>query len=260
METAVVADIGASASPVEDTLKGTVARPASRTRSRGRPGGDDSRARILSSAGKLFAARGYNGVSMRELARAAKVNLGAVNYHFGGKRELYHETVLKLIEDVGPVFGPIIERLHEDVDAAAGDRVLLSHCVAKFIESMFASVLGKRSMRWQMEFLLREFHQPSREFPTILAERISPMHDAVASLLSAALDQNPKDPEVLLRTQAFIGQIMSFGACRTVVCARLGWDDYSRDRIAFIAATIIPATLASLGLPQVPVGEGEASS
>lgn len=256
----MVADIGGSALPVEDALKGTVAKPVNSARSRGRPGGGDSRARILSSAGKLFAARGYNGVSMRELARAAKVNLGAVNYHFGGKHKLYHETVLKLIEDVGPVFGPIIGQLCEDVEAAAGDRTLLSRCVANFVEGMFAAVLGKRSMRWQMAFLLREFHQPSREFPMILADRISPMHDAVAGLLSAALGRNPKDPEVLLRTQALIGQIMSFGACRTVVCARLNWDDYSRDRIAFIAATIIPATLASLDLPRMPAVKGEASS
>ncbi|NKB57938.1 MAG: DUF1956 domain-containing protein [Alphaproteobacteria bacterium] len=244
MEANVVVDIGGSAETAENTPTSRAVIPTDSARSRGRPGGDDSRARILASAGKLFAARGYNGVSMRELARSAKVNLGAVNYHFGGKAKLYHETVLKLIEDVGPVFGPIIERLCEDVETAAGDRVLLSRCVANFIEGMFASVLGKRSMRWQMEFLLREFHQPSREFPTILAERISPMHDAVAGLLSAALERNPKDPEVLVRTQAFIGQIMSFGTCRAVVCARLDWNDYSRDRIAFIAATMIPATLA----------------
>ena len=81
------------------------------SRPRGRPGGGDSRARILASAGKLFAARGYNGVSMRELAQAAKVNLGSISYHFGGKRALYHETVRRLIDDIGPVFGPVMKRL-----------------------------------------------------------------------------------------------------------------------------------------------------
>ena len=237
-------------------------RPAARRRSetpvkrnRGRPGGGDSRARILASAGKLFAARGYNGVSMRELAQAAKVNLGAVNYHFGGKRKLYHETVLRLIEDIGPVFGPLIGQLREDVARAGSDRHALSCCVASFMRAMFAAVLGRKSMRWQMAFLLREFHQPSREFQLILDDRISPMHDAVGALLSAALGLDPKDPVVRLRSQAFIGQIMSFGACRSVVCARLGWDDYSPDSIAFIADTLIPATLASLGLPPLPPDE-----
>lgn len=225
-------------------------------RPRGRPGGDDSRARILASAGKLFAARGFSGVSMRELARAAKVNLGAINYHFGGKTKLYHETIVQLIEDVGPVFGPMICQLKEDVAQADGDRDALSRCTVSFMKEMFSAVLGKRSMRWQMAFLLREFHQPSREFPMLLEERINPMHDAVGALLSAVLKLDPGSQEVRLRSQAFIGQIMSFGACRTVVCARLGWNDYTKDSIDTIATTIIPATLASLGLPPAAHPDG----
>ena len=221
-------------------------------RGRGRPGGEDSRARILSSAGKLFASRGYNGVSMRELAQAAKVNLGAINYHFGGKRKLYHETTMRLIEDIGPHFGPIIRRLRETVGAAAGDRDALASCAEQFLRDMLPAVLGKRSMRWQMAFLLREFHQPSREFPMILEERISPMHDAVGTLVAAAMRRDPDDATVRLGSQALIGQIMSFGASRTVVCARLGWSDYNRERIDIIADTLIPATLASLGLPPRP--------
>ena len=185
---------------------------------------------------------------MRELAQAAKVNLGAINYHFGGKRKLYHETTLKLIEDIGPVFGPIIRQLREDVAAAEGDRDALANCVETFLHGMLHAVLGKRSMRWQMAFLLREFHQPSREFPMLLRDRIGPMHDAVGMLVAAALRHDPDAPVVRLGAQALIGQIMSFGACRTVVCARLDWNDYNRDRIDLIAATLIPATLASLGL------------
>jgi len=230
--------------------EGSSVKPAKR--GRGRPGGDTSRARILSSAGKLFASRGYSGVSMRELAQAAKVNLGAISYHFGGKRKLYHETTLQLIEDIGPVFGPIIRRLREEVALADGDRAALSGCVEAFLHGMLHAVLGRRSMRWQMAFLLREFHQPSREFPMLLRDRIGPMHDTVGTLVAAALRLDPDDPVVRLGSQALIGQIMSFGACRSVVCARLGWDDYTRDRIDLIASTLIPATLASLGLPPRP--------
>ena len=69
---------------------------------------------------------------------------------------------------------------------------------------------------------------------------------------AAALRLDPDDQTVRLGAQALIGQIMSFGACRSVVCARLDWNDYTRERIDFIAATLIPATLASLGLPPVP--------
>lgn len=237
--------------PVSETESG------GESRARGRPGGADSRDRILDNAGRLFAERGYNGVSMRDLASAARVNLGAVNYHFGGKRSLYHETVKRLIDDIGPHFGPIIHRLRDDVAAAGDDREELSACAARFIRTLYVAVLGGPALHWQMPFLLREFHQPSREFAMILADRINPMHDAVASLVAAALGRNPQDPDITIRVHAVIGQIMSFGACRAIVFARLGWDEYTPDRIALVADTVIPSILGSLGLPLPAETNGE---
>ena len=55
----------------------------------GRSSGENSRARILEAAGQLFAARGFDGVSTRELAAAARVNISAITYYFQGKNGLY---------------------------------------------------------------------------------------------------------------------------------------------------------------------------
>lgn len=52
----------------------------------------DTRDRILRTAERLFAERGYNGVSMRELAAAAHVNVASIAYHFGGKENLLSEV------------------------------------------------------------------------------------------------------------------------------------------------------------------------
>ncbi|HYC05418.1 MAG TPA: TetR/AcrR family transcriptional regulator [Azospirillaceae bacterium] len=51
----------------------------------GRP---DTKELILDAAERLFAARSYSSVSLRELTAAAGVNLAAVNYHFGSKDAL----------------------------------------------------------------------------------------------------------------------------------------------------------------------------
>ena len=48
---------------------------------------------------------------------------------------------------------------------------------------------------------------------------------------------------------------MALGAARRVVCARLGWDEYTPERVDFIARTIIPAALAMFGLPAVEPSE-----
>ncbi|MFI6318351.1 TetR/AcrR family transcriptional regulator [Nonomuraea sp. NPDC050556] len=44
---------------------------------------------ILKIATQLFAALGYDGTSTRQIADAAGLNVATVNYHVGGKRELY---------------------------------------------------------------------------------------------------------------------------------------------------------------------------
>lgn len=49
----------------------------------------DSRAKLISAATLLFAEKGLAGVSIRELAEAAKVNSALISYYFNGKEGLY---------------------------------------------------------------------------------------------------------------------------------------------------------------------------
>jgi AcrR family transcriptional regulator len=60
--------------------------------------------RVLEVAIRLFAEHGYNGTSIRQITRAADANLGAVTYHFGGKRALYGAALERCI-------GPLAERV-----------------------------------------------------------------------------------------------------------------------------------------------------
>src|SRR6202167_530171 len=48
--------------------------------------------KLLQAAERLFAAHGYSGVSVRELAAAAGVNSALVAYHFGSKEGLLSEV------------------------------------------------------------------------------------------------------------------------------------------------------------------------
>ncbi len=53
---------------------------------------NETRNRILEVAEKLFAEKGFRGVSVREITSSAKVHLSAINYHFGFKESLYLEV------------------------------------------------------------------------------------------------------------------------------------------------------------------------
>jgi AcrR family transcriptional regulator len=214
---------------------------------RGRPGGDESRGRILSSAGQLFAERGFNGVSTRELAKEAGVNVSAIAYYFRGKKGLYRAVFNQLIEDTNPFFQPTAAHIRESVVAANGDRKALAELTRWLIKTLLNGVLNEGPMQWQMGLMLREYHQPTDGFAILLEHRVNPMHDAVAGLVAAATGKDAEDPETLLLTCCLIGQCMAFGAARGLVLARLNWMTFSADNMPQVVDTVTGVALAMLG-------------
>jgi AcrR family transcriptional regulator len=58
-----------------------------------RPGGPDTRGEILTAARESFASKGFGGTSIRGVARAAGVDAALVHHYFGGKDELFIESM-----------------------------------------------------------------------------------------------------------------------------------------------------------------------
>ena len=53
----------------------------------------DKRDDILDVAEKLFAEQGFEAISVREISKAADINIAMVSYYFGSKEKLYEEVV-----------------------------------------------------------------------------------------------------------------------------------------------------------------------
>ena len=58
--------------------------------------------KILDAADVLFANKGFNGTSLREITSQANVNLAAVNYHFGSKKELIKAVMSRYMDELSP--------------------------------------------------------------------------------------------------------------------------------------------------------------
>ena len=58
--------------------------------------------KILDAADVLFADKGFNGTSLREITSQANVNLAAVNYHFGSKKELIKAVMSRYMDELSP--------------------------------------------------------------------------------------------------------------------------------------------------------------
>jgi AcrR family transcriptional regulator len=58
--------------------------------------GNETREHLLDVAARLFAAHGYSGTGLRQLASEAGMSLSMVNYHFGSKRAVLEELLDQL--------------------------------------------------------------------------------------------------------------------------------------------------------------------
>lgn len=70
--------------------------------------------RILDSAEALFADRGFSETSLRMITSKARVNLAAVNYHFGSKNALIHAVFARFLTP----FCAALELAFDDLEAS----------------------------------------------------------------------------------------------------------------------------------------------
>lgn len=78
----------------------------------------DARDKLLTAGTELFAAKGFAGASIRELASAAGVNSALISYHFGGKEGLYeavitaqYERVIGKFETIARTEAPVADKI-----------------------------------------------------------------------------------------------------------------------------------------------------
>ena len=66
----------------------------------------------------MFAQRGFDAATVRDITYAAEMNIGAVNHHFGTKEDLYHEVLAGLIS-------PLVQRIESvaQSDAPALEKI-----------------------------------------------------------------------------------------------------------------------------------------
>jgi AcrR family transcriptional regulator len=70
----------------------------------------DTVTRILDSAEQLFAEKGFAETSLRMITTRAKVNLAAVNYHFGSKKDLIQAVFARFLT-------PFTQKLNKELDS-----------------------------------------------------------------------------------------------------------------------------------------------
>ena len=172
-----------------------------------KPAGTEPRERILSAAGREFAARGYEAATVRDICLAAGVNLAAVNYYFGDKERLYIESVKHAHEQrAGQV--PLPEWTPGTPPARK-----LEDFIRNFLERM----LGFGQPPWQVRLMMREVLQPTDACRELVQDYVRPRFTLLVSILDELVDGRLTQTELRQVALSIIGQCFLYRAAGDVV-------------------------------------------
>ena len=163
----------------------------------------DTRSRILDGAEELFGERGLDRVSIRDITRKARVNLAAINYHFGSKEDLIAAVFERRVVPVNEARLAALST----VEKSAGKRIpRLEAILEAFIRPALQSSLEKSKGGTAFSKLFgRCLSEPSPEVEALLKRQFEPLVERMDSALRRALPH-------LSRSEIFWRMKFTYGA------------------------------------------------
>lgn len=211
---------------------------------------DDTRERILESAGQLFAEQGFAATTVRTICQKAGVNLAAVNYHFRDKRRLYTEAVkrahfTRLSKVPLPKWTPQTTAVQKLRD---------------FIHVMIVRLVEDTGPIWQMQLVIREMSEPTEACDELVQEFIGPQFGALQAILREILPPDTPPDRRHMIAFSIVGQCLHYRIARPVVARLVGDAEFHTYTAEKLADHIAGFTLSALGLaPPLPGSQGVAS-
>jgi AcrR family transcriptional regulator len=160
--------------------------------------------RLLDTAERLFGEHGYNGVGMRALAQAAKVNLAATTYHFGSKKALYVETFLRRFRAVNARRTDLLAAADREAHGQPLPVELIVECMMR--PSMEAGIEHPTFNK----LLARTLLAPPKFLHQQLQAELEPNLKMFIGAFARALPEVPTDV-LNLRLALALGAVLMFG-------------------------------------------------
>lgn len=167
-----------------------------------------TREQLLAAASEVFADSGFRQATVRDICRRAGANIAAVNYHFGGKEELYAEVLRRN-------FRTALRRFPAEggVPAQAPAAERLGGFVRSFVRRIF--VTGPDSCHGRM--LAREMVDPTPALDALVATEIRALADRLTGIVRDLLGPEVDEPTVRVAMASVVSQIVFYQHCQPVI-------------------------------------------
>jgi AcrR family transcriptional regulator len=152
----------------------------------------NTKKRILDTAEKLFAQKGFHATSLRMITREADVNLAAVNYHFGSKEELIKAVIERRMLPLNKIR---LEKLQKVKDRAKNEGRLpdIKEILLAFIEPTFEFRKSGKGAQNFISLIGRAFSDPRDTVRKLFLSMVEPVFKLLFELLCEALPTLPKN-------------------------------------------------------------------
>jgi TetR/AcrR family transcriptional regulator, regulator of cefoperazone and chloramphenicol sensitivity len=160
------------------------------------PGRQTTREHLLEVAGQVFAEKGFDAATGKEICKRAGTNAAAVVYHFGGMEELYAAVLLEARNRVVST-QLLAATVAGDRDPKEKLRALMTLLVTK--------LSGSASQSWAARVLGREILAPSMTATDLIEKQMQARATIMRTLVSDLTGLPPEHPAVARAAISIIG-------------------------------------------------------
>lgn len=199
--------------------------------------------KILKTAKTLFAQKGYDATSIRDICQKADVNVSMVSYYFGGKKELYASVVKEIIQNIIDNMKTILGDSEIPDFTTLDDKVKLM-IFFKLINHLIDYFYSDKVSDESIMIIFRE--QMTSGIPLN-----SEGYKIFKKLLASILKKDENDKEVILRSITIIGQIHSARIIKQFSLKMMNQDAYTKEDIDLLKGIIlgnVRSILSGLGV------------
>jgi len=133
---------------------------------------NEKQIQIMEAAEKLFADKGFEGTSVRDIAEGAGVNLAMISYYFGSKEKLMeamfsyriHSSMLQLEEMINDKTHTPFQKVEKLIDRYI-DKLMGQQC--------FHRIMVREQMVNTNGFITKKIHEVKKKNQSLIKELIS---------------------------------------------------------------------------------------
>jgi AcrR family transcriptional regulator len=208
--------------------------------------------RLLDTAESLFMEHGFEATGLRHITTEAGVNLAAVNYHFGGKEELFEAVLTRRLDPMNQERVALLDAL----EAASGGKPLTCEAIigAMFIPALKLARDKERGGKNFLRLLGRAYADPAPFIRQFLSAEYAPMIVRFKAAFGRTLPHLP--PRELSWRLHFLMGAMSYTLAGTDVLKLISaLNPIDTDNDELLLRRLGPFLVAGLQAPLIDLSE-----